>query len=276
MGEGIVSLPVRSLIARVRRQRGMARATRWALVAAFVSGVIVSGSPRYGQVGTGIVMAVVAWWMLLSVRTARNQQSALSAGPLVEAGRFDEAEQAIGEGLSRFSLYRGPKQASLHNLAAMRFAQHRYQDAADLAIELLTFARSPQQRRSLNLMLAECALELDHLPTAQTALSAVAGEMPLRDTLKLMELQVEYCVKIAAWPQATEHLPLKAELSELLPAEPAQRVQALMALAAMKQGKGDWSTWLRRRAELLGDIDPLLRRRPVLQELFGTSEPGSS
>jgi hypothetical protein len=150
----------------------------------------------------------------------------------------------------------------------MRYAQRRHSDAAELAMELLRHTRDPASRRNLNLMLADCALELNNLAIAQSALASVGGAMPLRDTLKLMELQVEYCARIGAWPQVIDQLPTKVELAELLATEPAQRVQALMALAALKQGRPDWAAWLRRRVELLGDITSLLNRRPALSDLF--------
>jgi thioredoxin-like negative regulator of GroEL len=157
----------------------------------------------------------------------------------------------------------------LQNLAALRHAQQRFAEAASITSELLRLQpRDAGMRRTLQLMLAECALETNDLYTAHAALSQIGPALPLRETLKLLELQVEYCVRISAWPQAMDQLPAKAEMAELMPAEPAARVQGLLALAALKAGRPDWSTWLRRRAELLTDVRRLIERRPMLRELW--------
>jgi hypothetical protein len=60
----------------------------------------------------------------------------------------------------------------------------------------------------------------------------------------------------------------KVELSELMPANASARSQALLALAAKNAGKQELSDWLRRRAELLADVDSLKNERPLLKELW--------
>ena len=51
-------------------------------------------------------------------------------------------------------------------------------------------------------------------------------------------------------------------------------VQALLALAAQNCGRSDWADWLRRRAELLADINDLTRDRPILGELWRKTGQG--
>jgi hypothetical protein len=63
----------------------------------------------------------------------------------------------------------------------------------------------------------------------------------------------------------------KIQLAELMPADAAAKAQALLALAAVKTGRLDWAEWLRRRCELLVDVNKLVVERPILKEVW--SEP---
>lgn len=45
----------------------------------------------------------------------------------------------------------------------------------------------------------------------------------------------------------------------------------MLALAAKKTGRQDWSNWLRRRAELLTDMEALVAERPMLTEVLSLS-----
>jgi hypothetical protein len=49
----------------------------------------------------------------------------------------------------------------------------------------------------------------------------------------------------------------------------------MLALAAKKVGRDDWSDYLRRRVELLADVDELTKARPILHELYRISTPGT-
>ncbi len=253
-------------ISSVRRSAAISMALRIALLAGVSVGFVMVGRGM-GMVGGSLMAAAIAVLLLLSGRSVRTQQSVARASNLIGAGQFDEAEKTLAEGLRSLLLYRAPRLGMLQNLAALRHAQRRFGDAAMIAAELLRQGRNSSDR-PLKLMLAECALELNDLQTAHSALSQIPPVLPVREMLKLMELQVEYCVRIGAWPAALDQLPMKVELAELLPAEPAARVQGLLALAAHREGRADWSSWLKRRAELLTDIPRLVQARPMLRELW--------
>jgi hypothetical protein len=57
-------------------------------------------------------------------------------------------------------------------------------------------------------------------------------------------------------------------MAELLPTTQSARTQAFLALAAKKKNREDWSEWLRRRVELLTDVQKLSADRPMLSELW--------
>jgi hypothetical protein len=61
------------------------------------------------------------------------------------------------------------------------------------------------------------------------------------------------------------------QLAELMPAQNAAVVQALLALAAKKVGRTDVSDWLRKRAALLVDPEELVRQKPILRDLYEQS-----
>jgi hypothetical protein len=66
-------------------------------------------------------------------------------------------------------------------------------------------------------------------------------------------------------------LPLKVQLSELMPTLNAARSQSYLALAAKKTNRVELARWLRRRAELLADAARITPDRPILAEMFAQS-----
>src|SRR5690606_5181117 len=157
----------------------------------------------------------------------------------------------------------------LQNLAALRHAQRRFRDASQLATELLRYRPTDVSvRRTLLLMQAECGLEMNDLQSVHQALSGIGAPLPVREMLKMTELQIEFYVRTGAYVQALEQLPAKVELAELLPADSAARMQAMLAISAKRLNRDEWMRWLRRRVELLTDIPSLLVSRPGLKELW--------
>lgn len=270
MPETPVSIDTRAAIASVRRAGVVATVVRVALLVAVTCGFVLV-SIGEAMIGGSMMVAVMAILFVLAGRSMRTQQAMGRASGLIGAGELDAAERVLAEGLGAFTLHRGPRLGTLQNLAALRHAQRRYAEAAALASELLRYGPSDEQlNRTLRLMLAECSLEMNDLATAHQALTQITGpQLPMREMLKMLELQVDYCVRVSAWQAALDQLPTKIELAELLPAEPAARVQALLAVAAKKIGRDDWSAWLKRRVELLTDPGRLVESRQVLREVWG-------
>jgi hypothetical protein len=266
----ISTIPTPDAIGRYNRGLLLSRVTRISLLVAILIGSALQVLGR-ADVGAMMVIIAITIWTFLTIRTAKVQQELGRVRALVEAGRTAEAEHLIDQTLERFSLQSRPRVAALHLLATLRFSQHRFRESAQMLARLLQRARGDAaQIRSLRLMLAESALEYGDVHAAFAALSqAMAGELSVRERLKVMELQIEYCTRIGAWPQVVDQLAVKIELAELLPVEPAARVQALMALALQKLNRPDWTLWLLTRVRLLLDPHQLVERRPVLRELLG-------
>ena len=90
-------------------------------------------------------------------------------------------------------------------------------------------------------------------------------------------MQLDYLSRICAWDAMMEGVASKVSLAELSTTHNAARVQALLALAAMKVGRRDWQDYLRRRVELLAEVNELVQERPILADLWhDTSRPSES
>ena len=207
-------------------------------------------------------------WVMLVTRSIRRQQPLLGVPLLIESRQPERADRVIAESLRSFSIFRAPRVQALQHLANIRQGQHRARDAADLAGELLRYRLSAPTATAMRLLQAESALELNDLHAAHAALSSLESPTHLAESMKLMQLQTDYCIRTGAWSAALENLPWKVELAELLPTESAAWVQALLALAAKNSNLPEWRTWLQRRSELLADHAALVRRQPMLAELF--------
>lgn len=243
-------------------------AVRWTLMAVGITGIILSSAQKNPTLGAALSLGAATAWVMLVVRSIRRQQELLGVPMLIEHHQQEQADRVIADSLRTFTIFRAPRVQALQHLAFIRHGQRRAQDAARLASELLRYRLNPPTATAVRLLSAESALDLNDLHAAHAALSALPAPASLAESMKLMQLQTDYCVRTGAWSAALENLPWKIELAELLPTESAAWVQALLALAAMKQGLADWRIWLQRRAELLVDRAALVERQPLLSQLF--------
>jgi hypothetical protein len=200
---------------------------------------------------------------------------AADSSSLIAAGQYDLAEEHIAESLKAFSIFRMAKLTSLHHLAVLRHAQNRWQESALLCRALLNqFRRTGGANdldRSSRLILAESLLELGDLNgTYDNLIRLYDQRLSLREALNLMAVQLDYLSRIGAWETMLADVMAKVQMAELLPTLQAARAQTLMALAAKKLGRTDWADWLRRRVELLVDVQKLCTDRPMLWDVWRT------
>jgi hypothetical protein len=208
---------------------------------------------------------------MLSFTSAKNSRILAPSPELIASGQFEEAEQRIDQAMRAFSISRTSKLLGLHHLAALRHKQRRWQDAATLCRAVLgqRLATLPELDRSTRLMLADALLELGDVRAAGDALAPLRFQpLGLNDQLVLLQVELDVLSRLGAWDAMLTGLPGKVQLAELMPPLAAARVQAMLALAAMKRGLTDWSVWLRNRVELLADVGKLTTDRAVLWELW--------
>ena len=258
-------------IHRVRRDITLGVLLKAFLVAALFA-VLIFAQPQ--PVRFAALAGIVGIWIALSITSARSSRLAMDSPALIATGQFDEAERRIDQAMRAFSLFGPPKLRALHQLAVLRHAQQRWQDAAALCKALLghRIGMSRGLTTPSRLILAESLLELNDLPGSfVTVRDLYSQTLSLEEVLNVMSLQLDYESRIGAWGKMFDGATTKTQLAELMPSPAAARVQALLALAALKSGRPDWADWLRRRAELLADVNSLTAGRPMLWELWKKS-----
>jgi tetratricopeptide (TPR) repeat protein len=224
---------------------------------------------------SGILILLLAAWVLFIVLQRRSARSAGIVNGLVAAGAADAAEAQIAQVLRGPLMFGGPRAVAIYQLTLLRQTQQRWGDVARLSAALLKYRRVGRGPVAvpLRLLLAASSLELDDLKTARAALASLSSNPPgrplsLAERLRVLGLQLDFHRRIQAWGAVISALPAKLELAELMPAGDAARAQATMAMAAQGLGLAEWHSWLRRRAELLADPARLCAAVPALSPLW--------
>jgi hypothetical protein len=263
-------LPAQAAISRFRRHLTVGRLVRGLFAAALAATFLL---PLTGlRLDPLFVLPVIACtFVALSFGSVKGSRLVTESPALIAAGKFDEAEQRIDLALRSFSLFRHVKVLGLHHLALLRHAQKNWPEAALLCRALL--GQNPATLQGIGkparLMLADALLEMGDPRGAAAAIDdLVRHRLSLPEVQKLLAVQLDYQSRLGAWNDMMNGVEAKVQLAELMPAPAAARTQALLALAARNAGRQDWSDWLRRRAELLADVQRLATDRPVLWELW--------
>ena len=264
----------------------------------FAAGLAVAAAVLFAPAagaGASLLLIVLGVGIGLTLvnRGAREAAAVMDSPSLIAAGEYDQAEEQIERVLGTFWTLRSAKLLGLHHLAVLRHAQRRWRESALLSGALLRLSRPgwlggwvlgratarqpawlpPGIARTAQLMLADSLIEMNDLPGAYQALSALFSQrLSLVEAMNLLVIQLEYEARAGAWAAMLTNIGQKVQLAELLPAMPAARAQALLALAAMRVGRADLADWLRRRAELLVDVNELAAQRPVVGEVFAAAQ----
>jgi hypothetical protein len=265
-------IPAQHAISRLRRDLTMGTALNVLLAIGALACLVLPISARLGGFG-GIMMLTLVGvvWLGLSYQSVKGTRLAAGSAGLIAAGQLEVAEHQIESALRSFSLFRTGKLMTLHQLAVLRHAQKRWEDCAQLCRELLKqrLGAVRNLEKPTRLMLADTLLELGDVDGAYQTLSVLHQQrLTLGEALNLLAVQLDYEARINAWGQMFSGIAAKTQMAELLPAPKAAGVEALLALAAKKVGRTDWSDWLRRRVELLADVNDLTRARPILWQLW--------
>jgi hypothetical protein len=266
-------ISAQAAISKTRRDLTLGALLRWVLLSVAIVTLIVQPMLEEGSgAAVGVLFLIGAIWFVLSFRSMRGSRMAADSSHLIAAGQYELAEQQIAQAVDSFSIFRTVKLMTLHHLATLRHAQNRWQDAALLCRAILTQrlgASGGGLDRSSRLILAESLLELGDLQGVHENIARLYDQrLALREALNLLTIQLDYLARIGAWGQMFGGVMHKVELAELLPPMQAARAEALLALAAKKLGRTDWSDWLKRRVELLADVQKLCTDRPMLWELW--------
>jgi hypothetical protein len=265
-------MTVQEAIGRFRRDQTLGTVLK--AVLGFGAGAVLAMqfvTPSKAVSAPLILMLLAVIWMTLWYRTIKGSRMAAESSTLIASGRLEQAEAQIEQSLREFSMSRSVKSLGMLNLALVRLAQKRWPDTALLCREVLSARKAASEHvsKSSRLMLADSLLEMGDLRGAHEALSGLYNHrLTLSEALTLLRVQTEYLARIGAWESLFEGASTKVAMAELMPMPNGARVQAMLALAAKRTGRGEWANWLRRRVELLVDVRELATERPLLWELW--------
>jgi hypothetical protein len=267
-------LSVESAIHLLRRELTVASLVKGAMIGGVVLCVLVGPLVGWRNNAGVVLLGIGVAWLVLSYRSMKGSRWAATSPGLIAAGQFEEAEHHIEQALRSFSLFRTVKLLSVHHLAVLRHAQRRWQDSAVLCRALLGQRLGALQglSRQSRLILADALLEMGDVRGAYEAIAGLYEQrLSLGEAMNLLVVQLDYEARVGAWGRMMENVAAKAQLCELMPAANAARAQALLALAAKRTGRDDWAQWLRRRVELLADVQRLASERSILWEVWENS-----
>jgi hypothetical protein len=260
----------------ISAERAIKTLQRDTTISSVLRAVLFGGMFAAAVTGVGIVPVMVLLgcgvaWAIVSMQAARRSYLMGDSPSLIASGQYDEAEEQIEKEIRSFWQFKSVKLRGLHHLAVLRHAQRQWREAAILSQAILRqrLTTMPGVARTTRLMLADSLLELGDLPGAHHALlSMYAQKLSLNEAMNLLVVQLDYESRIGAWQAMLRNLAHKVQLAELMPSNSAARVQAMLALAARQDGKEELAQWLRRRAELLADVNELTAHRPMLKQLW--------
>lgn len=264
-------LSVEHAISRCRRDLTVGLLLKVLLAVAALGCFVAPAALGMGTDTTLALVLVGLIWLILSYKSVRGSRLSAESPMLIASGQFEQAEKKIDEALRSFSIFGRLKLTSLHHLALLRHAQRRWQETTELCRAILKqrLALRGGVSRPTRLILADSLLELGDLDGAGEQIDLVRRQrLNLSEMATFLLIQLDYQHRIRAWGAMMQEPGRKVELAETMPSGAAARVQALMALAAQKLERTSWRDWLRGRAELLAEVEELVRWRGALGELW--------
>jgi hypothetical protein len=258
-------------IKTLRRDLTISSVLRSLLLFGITVAAVVGAVNGIGNYVMLLLVGLSVSWAFFSLQAARRSYANADSPTLIASGQFAEAEEQIEKEIQSFFQFKSVRLRGLHHLAVLRHAQRQWREAALLSQALLRqrLSMMPAVARTTRLMLADSLLELGDLPGAYHALASIyAQRLSLTEAMNLMVVQLDYESRIGAWAAMLANIGHKVQLSELMPANSSARAQAMLALAANRLGKPELAEWLKRRAELLVDINELVAHRPMLKQVW--------
>lgn len=270
------SPPTPPPLMEITAQRAIALARRWRWLAIVINVALFAtlvGAMYAYERGGGllVIVGLFVLWTYVSSMSAKTRRLAFDAGQHFSAGEYDLAEDRLTQAMTSFSLAGSMKRQGLQQLAMLRHAQARWDEAAILARAFLAGRASADARGDIpsRLVLAESLLELGDLDGVGRTLHDLSQRrLNLRETLLMMQVRLDLQARRGEFASMLSQVQTTVSLIELMPARVSMRCHAILALAARKLDRTAWWNWLRERALLLGDPAPLFESRPYLREAF--------
>lgn len=236
-----------------RRTQAAGVAARWALVMVVVGGAVLSMVPgKNAALGTAIMLAGAAVYVVLSYRAIQVSREALEAPERLASGDLAGAEELLTGTLRRFSIFPAQRVVQLHQLASLRRQQGRFAESIELATAALALRSPPDVRLDTQIIRLEALLDVGDLTSAHRALLALMNE-PLRllEHARLTALRIRYESTIGASHHLINDLQAKVELLDFVPTKTAADSLVRLAVAAESLGQPIMADYLRAKAVCL-------------------------
>jgi len=267
------------VLARFRRQMFLLRVAQVGAVVAFVLGMagmtVAPSEWARRSMFLGLV-ALVAVWVLLTLRSLRIMRQVHAGGVLLSIGRLDDAEVWLRRGMSTFSLSARVNLLAGQLLGMVFLRQGAYGQVIELCRTLLRQCRRRGGRLGIEirLLLADSLLRLDRLDEAGQVLDSIdESSLWLEGRMRLLPIILRYHLAAGDPEQAVRDLKSKLRIAELLDPPNAAFVHALLAEACRQTGRTEQQAFLAERAALYHDLQPLAGDWPIIAPIAGTSPP---
>jgi hypothetical protein len=277
----------------LRRQLVLASISRIILIvlltASFLTAILQPEAKAGKDALWFAAMLAAITWVTLTMFSVRQLRAANQAAMYISSGRLDLAEEQLKNAVHLFSFYRAGKLLACHNLAVVVHGRKNYSAAAELCTCVISLKGklSRGAGRLCRILLADCRLLLGDPAAALQAIgplsltepatpdpqhaagkAASAGDegkaLDLAEQMLLLPIELRCHVGLGKFEQAVEGLDWKVQLAELLDAQKAALVHALLAEACRRVGKPIQAGFLQRRAELYSDLEELAKEYPFV------------
>ena len=222
--------------------------------------------------------ALVGVWIVLGVRGAGLAKRARLGAALLDAGEIDEARKHLTEALRRFTSVRSVKILTCHQLAVAAHLAHSYRSAVAICQELLSYRLGPMSSiaAGVRLILADSLLMLDDVSAAANVIARIRpADLSLLDRMTLLPIGLRYDLAADRDADAVQGLVQKVRLAELLDGPGACLAHALLAEACRRNDMDAQHDYLLKRAELLGNVDDVVKKHPSLLERLRGDPPAA-
>lgn len=270
------------LLRTFRRQMRITRVLRFALLigtAIVLFWAINMPGPYRKQVMFGVFIATLIVWVLSMINTARLARSLRTASALVGVGQLDNAEIWLRRTLEKLSLSTRTKVLAFQQMASLLFRRDAHADVVAVCGALLEQRISSLKPVWINtrLMMADSLLMLDRACDAYDAIRPVYDvPLSLSDRMKLLPIQLRYELAADHAEAATQGMPEKLQIAELMDSPRAALVHALLAEACRRSNMAEQQAYLTERAWLYHDLDQLAERYPIIAPVASRPAGGPS
>ncbi len=212
-------------------------------------------APPGAWLWSGVAWVVLIFWVVTGFSQARMWQEMARASQVIDAHPALAEHMLANVGSKR--VIQAPIRVNYYyRLSLLRFRQHRYGEAAQIADDLLEMDHKTLRQHKANLLLmrTECALRLNDQVSAYRGLSELHPmELSLLESLQRLLLRTLYESNTRRYEHVMYDWRGKVMSADLMPQAQCRLMHDLLATGASQSGMPDLAHWLTERAQLLGE-----------------------